>query len=228
MGSIRALEALERAGFSRCWRVVFVVLVCFLLSARPSFSQTAAELLRQKATQKKYLLAQIAALRAYGAQLVKGYEIVGEGLEIVSGFTRGEWKLHEDYFASLKAVSPPIKQSKKIVAIIKMQFSILKVFGGVGSADLLTPSDLAMIAEVRRSMMDECEKDLEQLLEVTTSGRLEMSDAERLGRLEMIFASMQEKLVFASDFADQLRLTLRSRKKVQKDIDLLKKNYGID
>jgi hypothetical protein len=228
MGLIRVLGALERSSLVRCWRVAFVVVLCFLLSARPGYSQTAAELLRQKATQKKYLLAQIAALRAYGAQLVKGYEIVGDGLETVSGFTRGEWKLHEDYFDSLKIVSPAIKQSKKIVEILKMQVGILQAFSGLGNADLLNPSDLAFIAQVKGDVLNDCEKDLEQLLEVTTSSKLEMSDAERLGRLEVIYASMQEKLVFASDFADQLRLMLRSRKKEQKDIDVLKKSYGID
>ncbi len=215
-------------GLVRFWKVFLVVMVCLLLSARPGHSQTAAEFLRQKATQKKYLLAQIAALRAYGSQLQKGYEIVGEGLETVSGFTRREWKLHEDYFGSLKTVSPAVKQSKKIVEILAMQVSILKEFSEIRSSDLLRPLDLAFIEEVKSSVIAECEKDLEQLLEVTTSGKLEISDAERLSRLEGIYISMQEKLMDVSAFADEIGMMVRGRKKELNDLKTLKKSYGID
>lgn len=224
MGLIRV----RISGLDRFWKVFLVAMVCLLLTARPGHSQTAAEFLRQKATQKKYLLAQIVAFRAYGAQLQKGYEIVGEGLETVSGFTRGEWKLHEDYFGSLKTVSPTVKQSKKIVEIIKMQVGIIKVFAGIRASDLLTPLDLAFIAEVKSSVIDECEKDLVMLLEVTTSGKLEMSDAERLSRLEGIYISMQEKLMDVSAFADEIGMMLRGRKKELSDLKTLKKQYGID
>ena len=54
-----------------------------VLCAENLTAQTWAEWFRQKATQKKYLLQQIAALHVYSGYLSKGYSIAKDGLNTI-------------------------------------------------------------------------------------------------------------------------------------------------
>ncbi len=70
--------------------------------------QTADEWLRQKQTQTKYLIQQIAALEMYNGYAHKGYSIAQHGLKTIEYFKTGEWRLHSDFFNSLDIISPEI------------------------------------------------------------------------------------------------------------------------
>src|SRR5690606_38045577 len=67
-------------------------------------SPTFNEWFRQKKTQRKYLVKQIAALKVYLEYLKKGYEIVDKGLTTIGEIKNGTFSLDKDYFNSLKAV----------------------------------------------------------------------------------------------------------------------------
>ena len=67
------------------------------LAAGTVEAQTFSEWFRQKKTQKKYLLQQIAALQVYIGYAQKGYRIAKEGLTTIGGFTKGEFDLHSDF-----------------------------------------------------------------------------------------------------------------------------------
>src|SRR5688500_18381417 len=104
-----------------------ILCVLFAFTAGICVCQTPDELLRQKETQKKYLLRQIAAFKQYMKSLEKGYQIVKKGSEVISKIKKGDFELHKDFFESLKDVNPSIKNSAKVADIILYQVTIHKL-----------------------------------------------------------------------------------------------------
>ena len=92
--------------------IISIVVLC----AENLSAQTWAEWFRQKATQKKYLLQQIAALHVYSGYLSKGYSIAKDGLNTIKSIKNGDLLQHSNYFTSLVTVNPQIKRYKKVPA----------------------------------------------------------------------------------------------------------------
>ncbi len=193
-----------------------------------AFGQTWGEFFNQKKTQKKYLLEQLVALKMYAGYLKKGYDIVGSGIGAVRDIKNGEFSLHSTFFSSLKSVNPVIRKNAKVSSIISLQVSIVKAFKGLGINDELKLSDNQYIFGVKDRVTDDCLDDMEELLLVITSGRLEMSDHERIERLEGIYERMQEKAAFAQSFTGEVNLLIQQRKNEQKSINHLREIYGND
>src|SRR5690349_18299689 len=105
------------------------LILCILLAVTSGIClcQTPDEILRQKETQRKYLLRQIAAFRQYVKYLDKGYQIVKRGSEVISKIKKGDFDLHNDFFESLKNVNPLIRNSAKVAEIVAYQVIIQKL-----------------------------------------------------------------------------------------------------
>lgn len=182
--------------------LIGILLLCFSMSSQ---AQTWDEIFRQKKTQKKYLLKQIVALKVYAGHLKDGYKIASKGIHSIEFFTNGEFKLHDAFFNSLKVVSPFIVNNGKVEDILDWQKEIKKGF--------LTLSKLAIYGQnkdyfedVKDKTLKECEADLEELFQLISSGELEMSDDERLKRLEKIHYRMKEKYQFTHAFIAQAKV----------------------
>ncbi|MCZ4223519.1 hypothetical protein [Pedobacter rhodius] len=202
--------------------VFFVVAV---LCSITSNAQTYAEFFRQKKTQKKYLIEQLVALKVYAGYLKKGYDIASDGINTVKDLSKGEFNLHNSFISSLKAVSPAIKNNGKVVDIIILQLDICQLFGSIGKSKLLDATTLRYVDQVRDNVVGECEKDLDELLLVITSGKVEMKDDERLKRLENIYLRMVDKSQFVQHFANQLEMFGRQKQHEEQYIHDLKKLY---
>lgn len=97
----------------KCMKRLFTLVLFALLSSGVK-AQTFGEWFRQGATQKKYLLQQIAGLQVYIGYVQKSYSIAKQGLNTVSAIKHGEFNLHKDYFNSLRTVNPKIKNYSKV------------------------------------------------------------------------------------------------------------------
>lgn len=189
-------------------------------------AQTFAEWFSQKKTQKKYLLGQIAALQVYIGYAKKGYDIVGSGIHTVRDIKNGEFGLHSAFFGSLKAVSPVIRNNSKVADIIVLQVAISRNFSGIKSNGYLSGGDQAYIATVREKVLADCAKDLEELLLVITSGKVEMTDDERIRRLDRVYAAMRDKSAFTQSFTGQVSTLIVQKEKEHQQNEHLKKIYG--
>jgi len=197
---------------------------CLLLFISASLqAQTFAEWWSQKKTQKKYLIQQIAALQVYLGYAKKGYEIAGTGLSTIRDITSGEFKLHDLFITGLKKVSPAIRNDIRIAEIIAMQLAILKTFNGLAAG--FNGEHLEYIRDVKAGIIADCLNDLEELYLLITSGKAEMSDDERIERLNRIYADMQDKSAFAQDFYNKADLFLRTREAEQRSTDQLRRYY---
>lgn len=202
-------------------------MVLLFVGINKGYSQTWDEFFRQKKTQQKYLLQQLAALQVYTSYLKKGYEIARTGLNTISDLSNGEFNLHNAFISGLKRVSPVVRNNIRVAEIIEMQVAIGKAFGNIKGNPNLTLSNQLYVQEVRDNLWEECLKDLEELLLVITSGKVEMGDDERLERLDNIYVSMREKSAFVQHFTSEVATLIGQKDREKQMIEQLRRNYGI-
>ncbi|WP_229717565.1 hypothetical protein [Parapedobacter defluvii] len=192
-------------------------LVLSILALTTSHAQTFSEWFRQKKTQKQYLAEQIIALQLYGGYLKKGYDIASSGLGLIRGFRDGEFGLHTAFFASLSAVSPAIRDDVKVAETIALQIAIITAFGGMNSGN-----HAEYVRSVKDKVLEDCGKDLSELVDIVLSGKVEMDDEERIRRLEKVHASMRDKAAFTQHFTGDVRLLALMQKRETEQIEDLK------
>lgn len=207
--------------------VTILMLLGFLMCQAQSPNWN--ELFRQKKTQRKYLVQQIAALKVYLKFLKKGYSIAQKGLTTIGEIKNGAFNLDKDYFNSLKQVSPVVKNSPKVNEVLTYQHSILKDFrkflDDCRRDDNLSSAEVNYIEDVYQNMLTECEASIDELTTITTSGEAEMKDDERLLRLDKVHDDMQDMYAFTQDFISSTRLLSLERARDKNQIRILKNLY---
>ncbi len=205
-----------------------MILFMTIAYTAPVKAQTFSEWFSQKKTQKKYLLKQIAALQIYIGYARQGYDIASTGLGVVRDITSGEFNLHNVFITGLKQVSPAIRDDARIIEIIALQVSIIKAFRAVKNSNSFSSDQLLYVYEVADGVISECYTDLEELLLVITSGKLEMTDDERLGRLNGIYERILDKSAFTQKFCGDAALLIRQKEIEQNTIQNLRRFYEIN
>jgi len=198
----------------------------FGLGSASCRAQNYNEFFRQKKTQEKYLLKQIAYLKLYADQAWKGYKLVSGGLETIGGFTSGEFRLHEAFITARSTVSSLVRKDFRVAEIVKFQIGINSSFKALlkSSASAQAP-DFIYYSAVQEKVMAECSADLDELTDIVLSGDLEMNDSERLSRLKKIHRSMQQKASFTRRFCEEALLLLQSQKTEKQDIESIRRLY---
>lgn len=209
-----------------------IILIVFAILSTSTKAQTFAEWFRQSATQKKYLLQQIAALQVYIGYVQKGYSIAREGINAISDIKHGEFNLHKDYFNSLKTVNPKIKNYSKVADIILLQVNIIKTYKeaakGLKQSGTFNAGEMTYINGVFERLMDDCAKTIDALIAVTTSGEFEMKDDERLKRIDALYSDMQDKYTFVQGFSNEAKMLAASRIQEQNNIQTIRALNGIN
>lgn len=209
--------------------LLFLVLLTSFASSLKA--QTFAEWFQQKKTQKKYLLQQIAALQVYIGYVKKGYKIAKQGLNTIGDFTKGEFNLHSGYFNSLKAVNPEIKRYAKVADIISLQVKIVQHYNRtirqIRSSDAFSGDELAYIGRVFNRLFDDCDKTIDELIALTTDGKLQMKDDERISRIDKMYLDMQDKFTFSQRFSNEAKTLAASRLKEKNDVQTSRLLNGI-
>lgn len=187
-----------------------IIIILSLLYLQPQ-AQTPNfnEWFAQKKTQIKYLTQQIAALKVYLEYLKKGYDIAQKGLTTISAIKNGSFNLHKTYFASLKAVSPIVKNSSKVYTILYLQPRMMDDFkellSDIARDIQLTHGEKSYIASVYQTLLASCTSSIEELEMITTTDVTEMEDGERLSRLDKVYEDILEQYAFTQDFIAGVR-----------------------
>lgn len=203
-------------------RITILLLVVLCCGAAQAQTPNWNEWFRQKKTQRKYLIQQIAALKVYIEYLKKGYKIVDKGLTTIGDIKDGTFTMDKDYLNSLKQVSPVVKNSPKLSEVIAYQNTIrkdlYKLVLDSHKDENLSSDEVEYIEEVYKNMLEECEASIDELIVITTSGEAEMKDDERLLRLDKVHDDMQDKYAFTQDFISSTRLLCVERAKEKNQI----------
>ncbi|WP_440135588.1 hypothetical protein [Chitinophaga sancti] len=196
-----------------------ILLVTLLLLAQLGFSQTWDEWFNQKKTQKKYLLAQIAAFHTYAEYLKKGYSIAKTGLNTIRDIKNGEFDLHLNYFNSLKQVSPAVRQYAPLIAATDNIAFTIKLCAEakqrIRGNERFHPTQQEFYVRCIDTLLGKMASTLDDLIAVTTSGRLQMTDDERIQRIN---AALKENRIWSMDAAKYYQVIIFTDKNVEKQI----------
>ncbi len=206
-----------------------IVLITGMILSTTAPAQTWNEWFKQKKTQRRYLAKQIALLEVYLGHLKKGYEIADKGLTTIHNIKNGDLNLHRDFFGSLKSVNPHISNSAKVADIIAFQVYIIREMRKVNTFcknnEYFTAEEIRYVARVYHNMLFLCDASISELLTVIRSYKAEMTDDERLERVDGIYDDMLDKHAFVKSFNEDVRLIAAERERQARDIELLDKQY---
>lgn len=170
-------------------------------------AQAFNEWFRQKKTQKKYLIKQIAELKIYLKAVKKGYSIAKEGLTIIGDIKDRDLNLHTAYFRSLETVNPAVSGNEKVEDIIALQKEIMNMYkhfySHLEESGVFDSEEVAFVHRVYERLIVDCANTIDELIVITTSGKLQMKDNERLQRIDALHLDMQGKYTFAQSFSHE-------------------------
>jgi hypothetical protein len=185
-------------------------------------AQTWNEWFRQKKTQKKYLIQQIAALKVYLKYLKEGYDVAKKGLGMIGDIKDSNFNDHSTYFASLSLVNPSIKQSEKIALIANMQQQIMSEFRKLDKEcrenEYLTDDELEYVRDVYSNMLVKCEESISELNTIITDHSSQLKDDERIERIDLIYEDMSDKRDFARSFSNSTRIIMAQRLREKSEV----------
>lgn len=203
------------------WLLVLILhLPCFLKAQSYEAEQLLLDV--QKLSQLKQIL----------ADLKKGYEIVYKGYSTIKSISEGNFTLHQSFLDGLLAVSPAVRNYKKVADIASVQLKIISeyksAFNTFKQNGKFTPDEIDYMGKVYSNLFNESVKNLETLIMIITSGTLRMSDDERLKQIDVLYDDMIDKLTFLRHFNNQTSILAIQRTKDQNEIDLSRKIYGLN
>jgi hypothetical protein len=181
----------------------------------------------QKKADIQYMLDQIAALQVYIGYAEKGYNIAQKGLTFIGNLKKGEFDLHNAFFSSLKSVNPSIDSYSKVAAIISYQLAIISDFKNaiqrLKQSKNFNSSEVSYLNTVYSNMSAECTKSLSALIDVITDDTFQMTDNQRIQRIDLVFMDMKDKYAFTQSFTNEATLLAAQRENELNEIDFLKK-----
>lgn len=207
------------------------LMLIIVLAGCPVQAQRLAEFFQQKKTQISYLIRQTEALQTYLGYLEKGYRIAEVGLDIIRDLKHGEWNLHDTYYRSLKSISPAVAHDDRIAGIIILQIRILqcckKGFQMTRNKDVFSPEQDRYLSGVYTSLLKDCSRDMTTLLALTTPGRLQLTDEQRIERIGGLYLDMEDRYTFIKKFNEYNKLLLINMLNEHHMLSMMKANYGI-
>jgi len=201
------------------------------LTACQLHAQGAGGFFDQQSSKEKLMLAQIAGYETYLGNIKTGYHITETGLSTVQDLKGGTFDLHAAYFNSLQQVNPAIKSSPKASAVAGINQQINRIFTAEISwqqqQKIFTSGEINYIKQVYRNIAVKCTENMQALADVITPGKLQLTDHQRVDRIDQIYAAMQDKSAFTQSFTTKCRQMAQDRQHAQKNREQLKKLYGI-
>jgi hypothetical protein len=178
-------------------------------------AQTPEEWLQQQQTQKKYLIKQISALHEYLGYIQKGFEIAEKGLTTISSIKHGDFNLHDAFFSSLKEVNPTIKKYSRVADIVSLQQQILSDYKESTQLTLhgsrLDRDEILYVNKVFEQMLSLSYQNIDELSLITSPGKTEMKDDERIKRIDKLYIDMADKVSFTQYFLNHVKSLIENR-----------------
>jgi hypothetical protein len=194
-------------------------------------AQTLKEWFQQKKTQKEYLIKQIAALKLYAKYLKEGYDIAQKGLNIVGEIKGRNFSDHEDHFGSLRIVKDDLGNASSINLILRRQVAIMNEFRELKNVcrnnQNLTEEEIRYVGLVYSNLLTECDRVMVGLQAVVTDGSYQMTDDERIERIDAIYHDMNGKYAFTRTFCSSTKSLIMQRGVEKREVQSARKLNGV-
>ncbi len=182
-------------------------------------AQTLAEWTKQKKLQTSYKVNQIAALSAYLEVAKKGYEVARVGWRMVGDIQDGEFSLHTDYFGSLSAIHPMVREYPVAMEIQKVYRQINREVAWMNSfldnQMLLDGEEVLVGRRFNRKIQSQSDLVMDELRGLTSPNVHEMEDGERLAAIDGIYMGIQELFQAIKAYNSRIRLLEVYRKRIE-------------
>lgn len=185
----------------------------------------------QQSQKEKLMAEQVVGIETYLSMIKGGYRIMETGLNTAHDLKGGTFGLHTAYFNSLEQVSPVIQNNPKAKVIAGLHQQLLQAFvtelAWQKQQAVLTADELTYLQKVADNLQKVSAADMSELNDVLTPGKLQLTDQQRLDRLDKLYAAMKDKAAFASSFTAKCRQLALTRQRAKADHEQLRKLYGI-
>lgn len=192
-------------------KMIIAIVFCLLIT----YCSQAQGIFNQKGEMIKKCIEQIALLGTYIRQAKQGYNIIDKGLKTVKNIKNGEFDLHDLYYTSLKTINPSVKGFSKIEAAIETGSGIStigsKTIYLINGSEWLSPGEKSYLRKLMTKLLDETDKDLENLANLVTSGKIELTDDERVRRIDEVYRELHNKSSFVQKFSSTIKMLIANR-----------------
>lgn len=207
-------------------KVVFITLLALLAIGNMKAKAQATEVVQLLLNVEK-----LAQLKSILSDLKKGYDIVHGGYSTIKDLSEGNFSLHKTFLDGLMQASPTVKKYYKVGKIIEYQIVLITeyktAFNRFKQSNLLRPAEISYIGSVYSNLLNLSLRNLEELANVVTSGKLRMNDQERLKAIDGIFLEMEEKLSFLKNFNGSTSMLTLQRGKEKQDAMQMQQIYNL-
>jgi hypothetical protein len=163
--------------------------------------------------------------------LYKGYQILSAGYTAIRDVSKGNFDLHKAFLDGLLAVSPVVRNYKRVADIINLQLVIVQRYKSAWARfqqdEHFTPGEIEMMGNMFAGLFDQTVKNLTTLSTILTDGALRASDAERLQQIDGLYVDMQGKSVEMDAFNNKAELLSLQRAKEGEDQKSVRLLYGL-
>ncbi len=207
--------------------IVFALLFAFTLV--PVQKVSAQE------TEVAQLLLNLEKLRQFRSilkQMKQGYEILTGGYNTVINIAQGNFKLHKTFLDGLLKVSPAVRKYKRVTDIIDYQLILVREYktalGRFRTDNNFSQQEFSYISRIYEKLLKESLRNLDELTNVITAGKMRMNDDERIKAIDRIFMEMEDKLIFLRDFNNDTALLSLQRTREKSELKVIEGIYGIN
>jgi uncharacterized protein YerC len=173
----------------------------------------------------------LAQLKSILSDLKKGYDIVHTGYSTIKDLSQGNFSLHKTFLDALMEASPTVKKYYKVGKIIEYEILLVKesksAMGRFQASNMLKPSEISYLSSVYGNLLNLSLRNLDELANVITSGKLRMNDDERLKAIDGIYVEMEDKLAFLKNFNTNTTMLAVQRMKERREMERLQGVYNI-
>ncbi|HWW41920.1 TerB family tellurite resistance protein [Pedobacter sp.] len=208
---------------------LFIVLIIFSL-AQGFYNKTFAQ--ANEIAQLALNIEKLLQFKQILKDLKSGYKIVSGGYNTVKTLSEGNFNIHKAFLDGLMEVSPSVRKYRKIAGIVDYQVTLVKeykaAFKRFKEQNNFTLQELTYIEGVYENLLNSSLENLDELINVTTAGKLRMSDDERLKSIDRIYVDMEDKVSFLRSFNNDTSLLSLAREREKFDTKSAQRLHGFD
>lgn len=173
----------------------------------------------------------LAQFRKILRNMYTSYQVIHGGYDKVKDITSGNYSLHKGFLDGLMAVSPAVRNYRRVGDIISGQSQIVKdyrrAFTYFKQSGVFNAREISYMAAVYDNLMEKSLATLNELTMVIAAGKMSMSDDERLTTIDRLAADVDEQLSFLRSFNNSTGVLTRQRKQAQQEVKSVEKIYNL-
>lgn len=204
-------------------KLIALLLLCAAGAGAQSFSFS--DLIGQGGKDIKNMQAQLTALIALEKSTRQCYAMLKGEWSLIANWKNGELSLHQGYYTSLTRVNPEVKASTDLNSVQTEQQSIVSQFSSIQNLPGLSANEQNYVQAVNQAVLAELNKNLSDLQSVTTSGKLIMSDDERIQRVRRLTTAIKEAYLFTCNFCHNVKVLAAQRSQENNEVQTFNNVY---